>query len=120
MKPHEDTLEMQTFGLLGGIKHDADKARMDLLDAHALNQLARVLTFGSEKYAAHNWRKGIAFSRLIAACLRHVTAFMAGQDADEETGLSHMAHAMCCCMFLIWMQSERPDLDDRFKTGSNE
>jgi len=98
-----------------GMKFDQDKPRMDLLDAYATEELAKVLTFGAKKYAPHNWRKGISYARLIAAALRHIYAFARGEDIDEETGLSHMAHAMCCCMFLVWMAKHRRDQDDRWK-----
>lgn len=98
-----------------GQKFDQDKPRMDLLDAYATEELAKVLTFGAKKYAPHNWRKGIGYARLIAAALRHIYAFARGEDIDEETGLSHMAHAMCCCMFLIWMHQSRRSFDDRWR-----
>ena len=98
----------------GGTKHDGDKPRMDLLDPYAMEQLAKVLTFGASKYAAHNWRQGLAKSRLLAAALRHLFAYLGGQDKDPETGLSHVAHAMCCCMFLLGLE-HRPELDDRWK-----
>lgn len=98
----------------GGVKHDDDKPRMDLLDSYAIEQLATVLGFGAKKYAAHNWRKGLGKSRLIAAALRHLFAHLKGEDLDPESGLSHAAHAMCCCMFLLGL-SHRTDLDDRYK-----
>jgi hypothetical protein len=96
------------------LKFDAQKPRMDLLDAHAIEQLAMVLTFGAEKYEAQNWRKGIARGRLIAAALRHLFTYLKGEDRDPESGLSHVAHAMCCCMFLLGLE-HRPELDDRYK-----
>ena len=99
-----------------GVKYDSDKPRMDLLDPHAIEQLAKVLGFGAQKYAAHNWRKGISKGRLLAAALRHLFAYLGGQDTDPETGLSHAAHAMCCCMFLLGLEG-RADLDDRFKAA---
>ena len=99
-----------------GIKLDKDKPRMDLLDPHAMEQLAKVLTFGANKYAAHNWRKGLSKSRLLAAALRHLFAYLGGQNTDPETGLSHAAHAMCCCMFILGLE-HRADLDDRFKAA---
>ena len=102
-----------------GTKYDSGKPRMDLLDSYAMIQLAEVLTFGAKKYAAHNWRKGINKSRLIAALLRHTFAYLGGQDKDEETGLSHIAHAMCCCMFLLGLES-RTDLDDRYNAGKED
>ena len=104
-----------------GIKHDGDKPRMDLLDAYAIEQLAQVLTFGAQKYAAHNWRNGLSYGRLIAAAFRHMFAFLRGESHDPETGLPHPAHAMCCMMFLVWMMKNRPDMDDRFiKEPNNE
>lgn len=101
----------------GGVKYDADKARMDLLDSYAIEQLAHVLGFGAKKYAAHNWRGGIAKSRLIAAALRHLFAYLRGEDKDPETGLSHAAHAMCCCMFLLGLE-HRTELDDRWRESA--
>lgn len=98
----------------GGTKYDSGKPRMDLLDTCAIEQLAKVLTFGAEKYAAHNWRQGLPKSRLIAAGLRHIFAYLRGEDTDPESGLSHIAHAMCCCMFLLGLE-HRADLDDRWK-----
>lgn len=98
-----------------GQKFDADKPRMDLLDGYAIGELAKVLTFGAKKYAPHNWRKGITISRLVAALSRHVFAIISGEDKDPETGLDHAAHAMCCCMFLVWTMKNKPELDDRWK-----
>ena len=98
----------------GGVKFDSDKPRMDLLDAYAIEQLAQVLTFGASKYAAQNWRHGISKSRLLAAAFRHLFAYLRGEDKDRESGLSHVAHAMCCCMFLLGLE-HRADLDDRWK-----
>src|SRR4051794_11871236 len=96
-----------------GNKDDGNKPRMDLLDSDAIEELAKVLAFGAGKYAPNNWRKGLTYGRLIAAAMRHLFAFLRGEDNDPETGLSHAAHAMCCCMFLIWMKKHRPDMDDR-------
>lgn len=97
-----------------GIKEDGGKPRYDLIDPEAMDALAQVLTFGANKYAAHNWRKGLSYTRLVAAALRHLFAFLRGQTMDPESGLPHVAHAMCNCMFLIWMTNNRKDLDDRF------
>lgn len=106
----EEKIRMKT----AGVKFDYGKPPMHLLDSYAIEQLARVLEFGAKKYAEHNWRKGIAKTRLIAAALRHLFAYLRGEDTDPETGLSHAAHAMCCCMFLLGLE-HRKDLDDRYK-----
>ena len=97
------------------LKHDTGKPRADLLDPKALLDIANVLTFGAAKYHEHNWRGGLAYSRLLAATLRHIFAFMDGQDADEESGLPHIAHAATCCMMILNHMRDHPECDDRFK-----
>ena len=98
----------------GGNKFDAGKPPMSLLDPYAMTEIAKVLAFGAEKYHRHNWRGGISYSRLTDAALRHIMAFNGGEDVDPESGLSHVAHASCCLMFLLWMAENRCDLDDRY------
>ena len=111
-----------------GIKYDEDKPPMALLSTVFLEEVSKVLAFGANKYAVHNWRKGIEYSRLISAAMRHITAFNNGQDLDTETGLSHIAHASCCLMFLLEQQiaAERSivtqytkDMDDRYKVHNS-
>lgn len=97
-----------------GIKHDQHKPMVDLIPAEAVFGLGEVLAFGANKYNKANWAKGIAFSRLIAATLRHVYKFSNGQDLDEESKLNHIDHAMCNLAFLKWMYIHRKDLDDRW------
>lgn len=99
----------------GAIKFDQDKLPLHLLSTEALNQTAAVLAFGADKYAEHNWRKGFAWSRPLAAAMRHITAFNAGEDKDPESGLSHLAHAACCIMFLLEFEKTHRELDDRYK-----
>jgi hypothetical protein len=98
-----------------GIKHDQGKPDMSLLSSVAMVEVARVMTFGKQKYAAHNWRGGFVWSRPLAACLRHVFAFIGGEDKDPETGLSHLAHAMCCLMFVLEFTFTGAGQDDRYK-----
>jgi hypothetical protein len=97
------------------LKFDENKLPLHLLSTEAINQTAAVLQFGAEKYAEHNWRKGFAWSRPLAAAMRHITAFNAGEDRDPESGLSHLAHAACCIMFLLEFEKTHQELDDRYK-----
>lgn len=98
-----------------GIKHDSGKAGMSLLSRVALEETAKVLDFGKNKYAAHNWRNGFEWSRPLSAAMRHIMAFNDGEDKDPESGLSHLAHAACCIMFLLEFEKTHPELDDRWK-----
>jgi Domain of unknown function (DUF5664) len=96
-----------------GKKNDSEKNRLDLLSPHAIQQVGLVLTFGSKKYAPRNWEKGIVYTRILGAILRHTFAYMSGETNDPETGLSHMAHVMCEAMFLLHFEKHRPEMDDR-------
>jgi len=97
------------------IKFDTDKLPLNLLSTEAMNQTAAVLKFGAIKYAEHNWRNGFQWSRPLAAAMRHLTAFNDGEDRDPESGLSHLAHAACCIMFLLEFEKTHKELDDRYK-----
>lgn len=96
-----------------GKKHDQGKVQMDLLPVRFLEEVAGVLTFGAKKYDPYNWSKGIKFSRLFAALLRHVYAFWKGESNDPETGLSHLAHATCCLAFMFELMLIDKQWDDR-------
>ncbi len=85
---------------MSGLKYDTGKPPMELLDPLALEGLAKVLEFGKHKYAAHNWRGGISYGRLLGAALRHTMAIIKGEDIDPESGLPHVDHLGCCWMFL--------------------
>ena len=66
----------------GAMKFDGDKLPVNLLSSEALNQTAAVLKFGADKYHAHNWRDGFAWSRPLAAAMRHIMAYNDGEDKD--------------------------------------
>lgn len=106
--------------MTGGIKHDAGKPRAELLPSAPLLAIAEVLTFGAQKYAPHNWRKGFDQSRLIGAAMRHLLAYNDGEDTDPESGLSHMAHAGCCVLFLLEQIEKGTGRDDRYRQGETQ
>lgn len=95
-----------------GTKFDQDKPRMDLLDPSFTIGVAKVLTFGANKYEANNWRKGIQFSRLISAIHRHLAAIQQGEFIDPESGEPHVYHIGGNVMFLGWMMENKPELND--------
>lgn len=103
---------------MSGTKHDAGKAPIGLIPYESLIGTAEVLAFGAKKYAAHNWRGGFEWQRLIDAALRHLLAFNAGQDTDPESGLSHADHAACCIAFLQAHIKSGLGTDNRFMLPS--
>lgn len=100
----------------GGVKHDQDKPRVDLISRCAVEGLGRVLGFGAGKYTADNWRGGFEWRRLIGAAQRHLLAFQDGDDIDPESGLPHIDHLGCCWMFLSEHYHRGLGVDDRYKS----
>ncbi|MGL4753602.1 MAG: dATP/dGTP diphosphohydrolase domain-containing protein [Aeromonadaceae bacterium] len=90
-----------------GRKLDGGKAIMGAIPPDAELAVARVLTFGAEKYARDNWRKVPDMDvRYMDAALRHLNAYRRGEPVDSESGESHLAHAACCIMFLLQIKEE--------------
>lgn len=98
---------------MDGRKDDKKKLRMELLPSDALRAIADILTRGAVKYGERNWEKGMSWSRIYGALQRHLTAWEAGEECDEETGKSHLWHAGCCVLFLISYEARDIGKDDR-------
>jgi hypothetical protein len=101
-------------------KFDSGKIRLDLLPVRPMKDVAEVLTIGADKYGANSWREGemIAWSRCYAAAQRHLMQFWSGEDLDQETGKSHLAHAACNLLFMIEHSYINKQGDDRPTTGA--
>ena len=91
-----------------GKKFDGEKPRMYLLPPKALTEVAKVLTFGATKYDENNWKKlDNLQNRYSGAALRHIFSHMDGEEFDDETGLDHLAHAICCLLFKLEAKLEK-------------
>lgn len=99
------------------IKHDQGKPDWTLVPFEALEDMVRVLEFGAKKYARNNWASngGFSWTRVLSATLRHLFAFMRGEDIDPESGLSHISHAQCNLLFLAYFirNKDKFTKDDR-------
>lgn len=92
-----------------GMKFDGvDKLRWDLLPIE-FEEVIKVLTKGAKKYADNNWKYiDSAYNRYYAAARRHMEEFRKaiqnGQSRiDEEMGTHVLANAICCLIFLMYM-----------------
>ena len=84
-------------------KFDGKKNRLELIEPEFILGLGRVLSFGADKYEAHNWKKATSIDdqdRIKGAMLRHMMAYIGGEKTDPETGESHLHHISCNSMFL--------------------
>lgn len=99
-------------------KADTDKPRLDLVPPEAMAAMGRVLTFGAAKYAARNWEQGMSWGRIVAALLRHLFAWLGGEDKDPESGFSHLDHVICNAAFLVTYEARGVGEDDRSKRAA--
>jgi hypothetical protein len=97
-----DAVKQSQTASTGGRKFDGDKLQYGLLPPQALKSTVDVLTFGAQKYEPDNW-KYVPDSkrRYFDAAQRHLWAWKEGEQLDPESGKHHIAHALCCLMFLI-------------------
>lgn len=85
-----------------GVKHDAGKPRFSLVPWAAMKAVVRVLEYGAREYGAWNWEVvEDQRTRYFDAAHRHLLAWWDGERSDKNTGESHLAHAICCCLFLL-------------------
>lgn len=89
-------------------KHDSGKWRFSLLPFSAIKTVVSVLEFGAAKYAVDNWKTvPDARHRYFDASIRHITAWWSGESNDSESNLPHLAHAVCCLLFLMWLDEQK-------------
>lgn len=112
----EEAKEAKSSNEVKGVKFDEGKLRFDLLPAHALEEVAAIYTYGANKYEPWNWAKGLAWSRVFAALMRHLWAWARGEDRDPESKMRHLAHAAWGCLTLLELSRMDSGEDDRWKT----
>lgn len=99
------------------IKFDEGKLDWSLMPWDSVEEILKVLEFGKTKYAAWNWSSngGFPYMRVFSATMRHLLAWVRGEDNDPETGLSHIAHAGCNILFLLYFIKHK----DKYTTNDN-
>lgn len=117
MENHKDIcgnihkIRKQTMNKEIGIKESKGKIRWSLIDFKSLEPMARVLNFGAvTKYEPGNWKNVPNKAPYLDACMRHLLAYLRGEEKDQETGESHLASLMCNAMFLIHDRDSKKDV----------
>lgn len=98
-----------------GKRYNQAKPRLSLVEPDFTEGLAKVLTFGAEKYGVGNWKKGLKVTEVIDSLERHILEIKKGEEKDKESGLPHWAHAAANLMFLAHF--EGGTWDDRERKG---
>lgn len=95
------------------VKHDAGKSEFHLIPWRPLAELGNLYAFGATKYAPNNWKKGMKYSRVYNAMLRHLAAWWEGETLDEEHKCHHLASVAWCAFTLMWYDFTGEGEDDR-------
>lgn len=90
-------------------KYDSGKPRVELIEPKFTLGLAKVLSFGAEKYGDDNWKNMEVedLPRIIGAVQRHLLAYQDGEKIDPESHISHLSHATAGLMFLHYFDVEK-------------
>lgn len=94
-------LQTPKEALTTGRKDDTGKLRYSLIPPYALEQVAKCLTLGANKYAPNNWKyvEG-GKERYLDALMRHAEAYRKGEILDAD-GNDHRAAIVVNAMFLL-------------------
>lgn len=100
------TINLSTGKVLGR-KYDSNKPRYSLLPENTVLNVVQVLEYGAVKYEPGNWKHvPDARTRYYDAAMRHIDDWWNGSEIDEESSLPHLAHAICCLLFLLWFDDQ--------------
>lgn len=79
-----------------------NKPRLDLIEPAFELAVAPVMAHGAAKYGARNYlRDPLRKSTVYAAMKRHIDAWWMGEEADPDSGQSHLAHLGANVMILL-------------------
>lgn len=103
------------IGTVKASKNDSDKIDLSLIPAIALKEEAKAFMVGEKKYGRYNYTKGHKASQLVAAAMRHLTAWNEGEECDPIDGQHHLGSVRACCAMIIRQMELGTLTDDRFK-----
>lgn len=99
--------EMKSYPSDSFVKADNGKLQWSLMPFEQLEDVVKVLMNGAKKYSVDNWKKCDDTKRYEDALMRHVVAYIKGDKVDSEDSISHLAHAVCNCLFLMYFDTRR-------------
>jgi len=94
-------------------KNDSDKADLSLIPLSALIAESKAFQVGERKYGRYNYTNGMEASRLVAAAMRHLTAWFDGEENDPQDGQPHLGAVRACIAMLLEQQKLGTLVDNR-------
>lgn len=96
------------------MRFNTGKLQLSMVPASLSAYAAAAFMYGADKYARDNWRQGFEWTSLIDSLRRHLDAFEAGENYDDESQLNHLAHVAANVAFLIEHVEQSLGKDNRY------
>lgn len=99
----------------------ATKVDLALVPGTALVAEALAMTDGGLKYGPYNWReqgKPVQAMTYASAALRHLHAWIDGENESDDALVHHLAHVRACCGIIIDAQTCGQLVDNRPPKGA--
>lgn len=97
------------------------KIPLDLIPPVALAHEAAAMLFGAERYEPWNWRDNAVIASIyIAACKRHLDAWMEREECAPDSLAHHLGHARACLGILLDAITHGCWTDDRPTTEQRD
>jgi hypothetical protein len=94
--------------------HGAQKPDLSLVPGVALVAEALAMEDGARKYGAYNWRESRIEARTyVAAAIRHLQAWLDGEELTSDTGVPNLGAVRACCGILLDAQASGTLVDNR-------
>lgn len=106
---------MEVVVTTGAKKYDNGKVDLSLNPLVAMEEMAKAFMLGEKKYGRYNFYKGMESHRLVAAAMRHLTAWNEGESLDPESGNSHLGHVLACIAMILQQEKLGTLKDTRYK-----
>ena len=73
---------------------------------------------GAKKYEPYNWRDNKVVAMIyIDACMRHIMAWVDGEENAQDSGVPHLGHALACLGILADAKETGNLVDNRPTAG---
>jgi len=80
----------------------AKKAPLALVPPALIIGASEAMADGAAKYGPYNWREyAVEMVTYLEAALRHIYAFMDGEDNASDSGINHLKHVAACMGILL-------------------
>lgn len=95
------------------------KVSLSNIPSAGLIHEALAMRDGATKYGAHNWREYPVQAKIyVDAALRHIFAWVDGEEVAEDSGVHHLGHARACLGILLDAMENGKLGDDRPLPGA--